>query len=50
MTYVHDAATDTSQFVILDAASMDKTPVATIDLPRIPGGFHGSWIPATVAD
>ena len=50
MTYVHDAATDTSQFVILDAATMDQTPVASIDLPRIPGGFHGSWISASVAD
>ena len=50
MTYVHDAQTDTSQFVIMDAASMDQTPVATIDLPRIPNGFHGSWIPASVAD
>ena len=50
MTYVHDANSDTSQFVILDAASMDSTPVAAIDLPRIPSGFHGSWIPASVAD
>ena len=49
MTYVHDANTDTSQFVIMDASSMDSTPVATIDLPRIPSGFHGSWIPAAVA-
>jgi carotenoid cleavage dioxygenase len=50
MTYVHDAASDSSQFVIMDAASMDNTPVASIDLPRIPNGFHGSWIPASVAD
>ena len=50
MTYVHDAATDTSSFVILDAATMDNTPVASVELPRIPGGFHGSWIPASVAD
>ena len=50
MTYVYDAASDTSQFVIMDAASMDDTPVASIDLPRIPNGFHGSWIPASVAD
>ena len=50
MTFVHDAASDTSQFVIMDAASMDDTPVASIDLPRIPSGFHGSWVPASVAD
>ena len=50
MTFVYDAATDASQFVIMDAATMDQTPVASIDLPRIPSGFHGSWIPASVAD
>jgi len=50
MTYVYDANTDTSSMVIMDAASMDDTPVASIQLPRIPNGFHGSWIPASVAD
>ena len=50
MTYVYDANTDASSFVIMDAASMDNTPVASIELPRIPNGFHGSWIPASVAD
>ena len=50
MTYVYDAGTDSSEFVIMDAASMDATPVASIALPRIPSGFHGSWIPASVAD
>lgn len=50
MTYVYDAGTDSSSFVIMDAQTMDDTPVASIDLPRIPGGFHGSWVPASVAD
>ncbi|MDA1073769.1 MAG: carotenoid oxygenase family protein [Proteobacteria bacterium] len=50
MTYVYDAKSDSSSFVIMDAASMDNTPVASIDLPRVPSGFHGSWIPASVAD
>ena len=50
MTYMYDASTDKSSFVIMDAATMDNTPVASIDLPRIPNGFHGSWIPATVAN
>ena len=50
MTYVHDAQSDTSQLVIMDARTMDNTPVASVDLPRIPSGFHGSWIPASVAD
>jgi carotenoid cleavage dioxygenase len=50
MTYVHDAATDSSSFVIMDARSMDRKPIAVVDLPRVPSGFHGSWIPAAVAN
>jgi len=50
MTFVYDAGTDASRFVIHDAATMDAAPVATVDLPRIPFGFHGSWVPASVAD
>lgn len=48
MTFVYDGATDSSEFVIMDAKSMDNTPVASIALPRIPNGFHGSWIPSSV--
>ncbi len=48
MTYVYDGNTDSSQLVIMDAASMDAEPVATVELPRVPSGFHGSWIPASV--
>ena len=50
MTYLYDADSDSSSFVIMDAASMDNTPVASVDLPRVPNGFHGSWVPASVAD
>jgi carotenoid cleavage dioxygenase len=50
MTYVYDASTDTSDFVIFDAASMSAEPIATVHLPRVPFGFHGNWVPATVAD
>lgn len=50
MTYLYDATTDSSRFVIMDAATMDATPVASVELPRIPMGFHGSWIPASVAN
>jgi carotenoid cleavage dioxygenase-like enzyme len=49
MTFVYEAETDSSSFVVLDAATMDETPVASIDLPRIPFGFHGNWIDSTVA-
>jgi carotenoid cleavage dioxygenase-like enzyme len=49
MTFLYDAHTDASRFVVLDAATMDATPVASVELPRIPFGFHGSWIPSAVA-
>jgi carotenoid cleavage dioxygenase len=49
MTFVYDAGANASRFVVVDAATLDATPVASIELPRIPFGFHGSWIPAIVA-
>lgn len=46
LTYVYDAARDTSDLVILDAVDFEKEPVARVHLPRrVPHGFHGSWIP-----
>lgn len=46
LTYVYDAATDTSDLVVLDADALDSAPVATIHLPRrVPYGFHGNWLP-----
>jgi carotenoid cleavage dioxygenase len=50
MTYVYDAATHESDFMIFDASSMSAEPVATVHLPRVPFGFHGNWVPASVAD
>jgi carotenoid cleavage dioxygenase len=50
MTYVYDASTDSSDFVIFDASSMSAEPIATVHLPRVPFGFHGNWVPASVAD
>ncbi len=50
MTYVYDAETETSDFVVFDAATMDAEPVAAVHLPRVPFGFHGSWVPADVAN
>ena len=50
MTYVFDAETERSDFVIFDAATMSNEPIASVHLPRVPSGFHGSWIPTTVAD
>lgn len=50
MTFVYDASSDTSEFVIFDAQSMDDEPIARVALPRIPFGFHGNWVPATAVD
>ena len=50
MTYVYDAARDESDFVIFDASSMSAEPVAVVQLPRVPFGFHGNWVSASVAD
>jgi carotenoid cleavage dioxygenase len=45
MGYVYDAATDTSDLVVLDALDVAGAAVATVHLPqRVPFGFHGSWI------
>ncbi len=44
VTYVMDMATESSSFVVLDAADMSAAPVAVVQLPqRVPQGFHGSW-------
>ncbi|WP_242587507.1 carotenoid oxygenase family protein [Streptomyces sp. MST-110588] len=46
ITYVYDAAKDTSDLVILDAENISAPPVAEVHLPRrVPFGFHGNWIP-----
>ncbi|MYS42633.1 9-cis-epoxycarotenoid dioxygenase [Streptomyces sp. SID5998] len=45
LTYVHDAATDRSDLVVLDADDLAADPVAVIHLPaRVPFGFHGNWL------
>jgi len=50
MTFVYDAAENTSEFVIYDARTMSQEPIASVQLPRVPFGFHGSWIPASTAN
>ncbi|MEU6849368.1 carotenoid oxygenase family protein [Actinacidiphila alni] len=46
LTFVHDAATDTSDLVVLDADRLAAPPIATVHLPRrVPFGFHGNWLP-----
>lgn len=48
LALVHDAATDRSELVVIDAQDWLGEPVATVHLPvRVPLGFHGNWVPAT---
>jgi carotenoid cleavage dioxygenase len=45
LLFVYDAASDRSDFVVLDASDLAAQPVAVVPLPqRVPSGFHGSWI------
>jgi carotenoid cleavage dioxygenase len=45
LQYVYDKPSNTSEFVVLDAADLAASPVAQVPLPqRVPFGFHGSWI------
>ena len=45
MLFVYDAASDRSEFVVLDASDVAAGPVAAVPLPRrVPQGFHGDWI------
>jgi carotenoid cleavage dioxygenase len=44
VTFVMDMATESSSFMVLDAADMSAAPLAVVPLPqRVPQGFHGSW-------
>eukprot|EP00457_Paulinella_chromatophora_P001795 gb/GEZN01001797.1/.p1 GENE.gb/GEZN01001797.1/~~gb/GEZN01001797.1/.p1 ORF type:complete len:552 (+),score=44.05 gb/GEZN01001797.1/:890-2545(+) len=47
MTFTHNEKTGISEFYLIDAQSMDATPVARVRLPtRVPYGFHGTWVSA----
>lgn len=47
LQYVYDKPTNSSEFVVLDAANIAAEPTARVALPqRVPFGFHGSWIAA----
>jgi carotenoid cleavage dioxygenase len=50
MSVVHDETTDRGELVILDARDISADPVARVLLPaRVPYGFHGNWVPTTLA-
>jgi len=49
MGYVIDAEKETTDLVILDAANIAASPVASVHIPhRIPTGFHGNWMPDNI--
>ena len=50
MTFIYDAPSDTSEYAIFDAKTMSAEPIATVHLPRVPFGFHGSWVPSNIAN
>jgi carotenoid cleavage dioxygenase-like enzyme len=44
LTFAHDRTSATSALLVLDARTLDTE--AKVHLPlRVPGGFHGSWVP-----
>ena len=48
LSYVYDAASNSSELAILDARDLARPAVARVLLPqRVPYGFHGNWIPDT---
>ncbi len=46
LTFVHDLGTGGTDFVVMDAADLDRPDyVARVQLPqRVPLGFHGNWV------
>ena len=50
MGMVTDEAAGHTEVVILDAQDFAGDPLATVKIPRrVPYGFHGNWVPSTVA-
>ncbi len=50
MGLVVNAAAQTTDFVILDAARFSGPPQAVVTLPhQVPAGFHGNWVPTAPA-
>ena len=49
LSIVHGPQAEDSALVVLDARALERGPVATVRLPRVPFGFHGSWVSAKPA-
>jgi carotenoid cleavage dioxygenase len=47
LALAYNQSRNASDFMVLDARSINAEPVARIPLPhRVPYGFHGNWVPA----
>jgi carotenoid cleavage dioxygenase len=47
VTFVNDAATNTSEALVIAADDFTSPPLARVKLPRrVPAGFHGTWLAA----
>jgi carotenoid cleavage dioxygenase len=45
VTFVHDLAQQSTEFVVIDAQDFGRGYVARVPLPqRVPFGFHGNWV------
>jgi len=49
-THVYDGNADVSGYAVDDAGSMSDDPVATVQRPRIPFGFHCERVSSFTAD
>ena len=44
LTFVLDEAAAASELLIADARDFARGPLARVKVPRVPYGFHGSWV------
>jgi carotenoid cleavage dioxygenase len=45
LAFIHDLNSAGTDFVVMDAADLQRGYVARIALPqRVPFGFHGNWV------
>ena len=44
LTFVYDEASNASELLIVDARDLARGPLARVKVPRVPYGFHGSWV------
>ena len=45
LSFVYDQARHASELLIADAQDLARGAIASVRTPRVPYGFHGSWVP-----